>query len=244
MNEIIEKALREAGADIVGFADVREILKPEIAHLERAVSIGVCRNLNENTVRLLASLKKKVVRILKREGYKYLSIPADSDRIKNSFIAKLYPLFPHKIAATSAGLGWIGRNGLLINPEYGPRLSLATVLTDAPLKTSSPVKTSQCGDCKLCLEHCPSEAITGNEWSRKNPYVELVRLQNCRDHKKESRTVNGKPNCGLCIHICPYGRRNHTKNSKTSWMLQDPRCQGFEGPSHKKKREPLNPWIP
>lgn len=211
MNDVLEKSLRQAGADIVGFADIRAILKPEIAHLTKALSIGVCRNLNENTVSLLASLKKKAVRILKNEGYKYLSIPADSDRIKNTFIAKLYPLFPHKIAATSAGLGWIGRNGLLISPRYGPRLSLATVLTNAPLRTNNPVKKSMCKNCELCVQYCPSGAITGKEWSRNSPYVELVRLQNCRDYKKGSRTFNGKPNCGLCITICPYGRRIQNK---------------------------------
>ena len=86
MNDMLEEALLEAGADIVGFADVRNILKPEIAHLKKAISIGVCRNLNENTVRLLDVLKKKAVRILKKEGYKYLSIPADSDRDRKSFI--------------------------------------------------------------------------------------------------------------------------------------------------------------
>jgi epoxyqueuosine reductase QueG len=211
MNDIIQKALLKSGADIVGFADVKNILKPEIEHLERAISIGVCKNLNENTVRLLDCLKKKAVQILKKEGYKYLSIPADSDRVKDSFIAKLYPLFPHKIAATSAGLGWIGKNGLLINKEFGPRLSLATVLTDAPLETSQPYKKSMCGECSLCVEYCPSEAVTGKEWSREKPYVELIRLQNCKDHKEGSRNFNGKPNCGFCITICPHGRKKYRR---------------------------------
>jgi epoxyqueuosine reductase QueG len=208
-NDVLEKALLESGADIVGFADVRGILKPDIAHLHKAISIGVCKNLNENTVRLLANLKKKATRIIKKEGYRYLSIPPDSDRIKKTFIAKLYPLFNHKIAATSAGLGWIGRNGLLINPEYGPRLSFATVLTDAPLQTNHPIETSQCGDCKLCVEFCPSEAITGNEWSRDNPYTELVKFKDCRNHKKGRTAFKDKPNCGLCITICPYGRKQY-----------------------------------
>jgi epoxyqueuosine reductase QueG len=215
MNDILEKALLEGGADIVGFADVKTILKPEISHLDKAVSIGVCRNLNENTVSLLADLRKKAARIIKKEGYKYLSIPADSDRIKNTFIAKLYPLFPHKIAATCAGLGWIGRNGLLINPEYGPRLSLATVLTDAPLEASRPFKRSRCGKCRLCVEHCPSNALTGKEWTRSKPYIELIKLQNCRSYKKNRKAIDGKPNCGLCINICPYGRQNFKKKVST-----------------------------
>ncbi len=211
MNDVLEKTLLETGADIVGFADVEDILEPEISHLKRAISIGVSRNLNENTVRLLSSLKKKAVWKLKKEGYKYLSIPADSDRIKNTFIAKLYPLFPHKIAATSAGLGWIGRNGLLINPEYGPRLSFATVLTDAPLKTGIPIEKSRCGKCSLCVEHCPSGSITGEDWSREKPYIELVKLKDCRSFKKDIKEIDGKPNCGLCINICPYGRKEFKK---------------------------------
>ena len=215
MKDVLRKALLESGADIIGFANIEDILEPEIAHLSRAVSIGVSKNLNESTVSLLNSLKQIIVLILRKEGYRYLSIQADSDRIKNAFIAKLYPLFPHKIAATSAGLGWIGRNGLLINPEHGPRLSLATVLTDAPLKTDGPIEESRCGKCRLCVEHCPSEAITGKEWSRKKPYIELVKLQNCKSHKEDSKEIDGKPNCGLCINICPYGRKNFKRRVQT-----------------------------
>jgi ferredoxin len=216
MNDILKKALNDAGADTVGFADVADILPPEIAHLTKAVSIGVARNLNENTVRVLADLKEIAVGILKKEGFKYLSIPADSDRIQNTFIAKLYHLFPHKMAATSAGIGWIGRNGLLISPVHGPRLSLATVLTDAPLKPDTPISKCMCGECRLCIEYCPSAALTGNEWSRTKPYVEPVRLQSCRNHKKGSRSLDGKPNCGLCITICPYGRKEYKGGRRRS----------------------------
>lgn len=214
MNEILENALIASGADVVGFADIQTILRPEIAHLTRAVSIGVRKNLNEHTIKLLTFLKKKAVRILKDHGYRYLSIPADSDRAKDSFIAKLYPLLPHKIAATSAGLGWIGKNGLLINPEHGPRLSFASVLTDAPLTPGSPCEESRCGDCDLCVEYCPSQALTGNKWSRAMPYVELVTMDRCRNHKNGRRSFSGKPNCGLCITICPYGRKGRREMSQ------------------------------
>lgn len=207
MNDILGNELLHSGADIVGFADLTGFLDPDIAHLRKAVSIVVCKNLNEKTVKLLAALQKKAATVLRKEGFKHLSIPPDSDRIKSTFVSKLYPLLTHKIAATSAGIGWIGRNGLLINPGYGPRLSLATILTDAPLKAGVPFKVCLCGDCRLCIDHCPSGAITGKDWSREKPFVEFVRLSNCNDHKKRSRAVDGKPNCGLCINICPYGRK-------------------------------------
>src|SRR5512142_119241 len=208
MNAELRKELEGLGADVVGFAGLKGYMNGEIAHLEQAVSIGVARRLNEDTLSLLVKLQKRAVRFLKARGYRTLAIPPDSDRKKATFISRLYSLFNHKMAATSAGLGWIGKNGLLINPAFGPRLSLATVLTDAPLEPDRPVHYSLCGDCALCLSYCPSQAITGAEWSRSSPFVELVRLDACRSHKKAKRPTDNKPNCGLCINICPYGRTN------------------------------------
>ena len=209
MKTSLRRELRDHGATVVGFAGLHGYLSGEIAHLDRAVSIGVDRRLNENTLSLLLKLEKLTVRFLKARGHRTLAIPPDSDRKKGTCISKLYSLFNHKMAATSAGLGWIGKNGLLISIDYGPRLSLVTVLTDARLRPDAPMEHSLCGSCKLCVEHCPSKAITGEEWSRSAPFVELVRLGACRSHKTSKRQTAGKPNCGLCINICPYGRTKH-----------------------------------
>lgn len=209
MKASLKRELQDHGAAIVGIAGLGGHLSGEIAHLHRAVSIGVDRRLNEDTLALLMKLQKRTVRFLKARRHKALAIPPDSDRRKGTFISKLYPLFNHKMAATSAGIGWIGKNGLLINPDFGPRLSLATVLTDAPLKPDVAIECSRCGDCMLCVQYCPSHAITGAEWSRFSPFVELVRLNACRSHKQTKRVTEGKPNCGLCINICPYGRTNN-----------------------------------
>jgi ferredoxin len=206
MKTSLMRELLDHGATIVGVADLRGYLSGEIAHLDRAVSIGVDRRLNEDTLSLLVKLQKRAVRFLKARGHRTLAIPPDSDRKNGTFISKLYSLFNHKMAATSAGLGWIGKNGLLINPDYGPRLSLATVLTDARLSPDVPMEYSLCGDCTLCMQYCPSQAITGAEWSRLSPFVELVKLGACRSHKAAKRAMDNKPNCGLCINICPYGR--------------------------------------
>jgi len=206
MKSSLRRELLDHGATVVGIADLRGYLSGEIAHLDRAVSIGVDRKLNEVTLALLTKLQKRTVRFLKARGHRTLAIPPDSDRKKGTFISKLYSLFNHKMAATSAGLGWIGKNGLLISPGHGPRLSLATVLTDAPMRPDVPIENCLCGDCALCIEHCPSQAITGAKWSRSSPFVELVRHGDCRGHKTTKRQTTGKPNCGLCINICPYGR--------------------------------------
>ena len=211
MKDELQHELLRLGAKVVGVAGLRGHMSGELAHLDIAVSIGVDRRLNEDTLSQLMKLQKRTVRFLKSRGHRTLAIPPDSDRIKGTFISKLYSLFNHKMAATTAGLGWIGKNGLLISPDYGPRLSLVTVLTDAPLAPDSPMEHSLCGDCKLCVQYCPSQAITGAEWSRSLPFVELVRLNACRSHKETKRLTEGKPNCGLCINICPYGRRSESQ---------------------------------
>ncbi len=207
ISEAIREELLDAGAAVVGYASIGRYLHSDIAHLDMAISIGVSRNLNKSTLALLGELLKKASRMVKESGYRYLPIPPDSDRVKDTYVSKLYPLFAHKLAATSSGIGWIGKNGLLINREFGPRLSLATVLTDAPLTADAPVEFSECGDCSLCVEFCPSGAITGEVWSRYEPYVRLIRTDRCNSHKKNTKGLSDKPNCGLCITICPYGRK-------------------------------------
>jgi epoxyqueuosine reductase QueG len=204
-DELRERLLGQ-GAAVVGFAALAGHLDGQIAHLHSAVSIGVARRLTEDTLGIVARLQQRAVRHLKTRGWRTLAIPPDSDRRKDTFVSRLYALFNHKMAATSAGIGWVGRSGLLISPTHGPRLTLATVLTDAPLAPDAPVEASGCGECTLCRDHCPSGAITGAAWSRANPFVELVRLGVCRDHQARGRRTVGKPTCGLCITVCPYGR--------------------------------------
>jgi epoxyqueuosine reductase QueG len=207
MSEELRGELLGQGAAVVGYAVLTGHLGLEIAHLDRAVSIGVARRLNEDTLGILTRLQKRAVRHLKVRGHRTLAVPPDSDRKQGTFVSELYALFNHKMAATTAGIGWVGKNGLLINPDHGPRLTLATVLTDAPFAPDEPCAASRCGACTLCRDHCPSGAITGAEWSRGNPFVELVRLNECRGHKASRRRTEGKPNCGLCITVCPYGRK-------------------------------------
>jgi reductive dehalogenase len=70
--------------------------------------------------------------------------------------------------AIEAGLGQLGRNGLLVNPKHGSRLALSKILTDMPLVHDSPVEfglTEFCDVCKKCAKHCPSQAISYEERS-------------------------------------------------------------------------------
>jgi epoxyqueuosine reductase QueG len=186
--------------------DVTEALTQEIIHLNRGVSLAVNKGLSRDSISHLRRLQKLTERWLRGHGYRSLSIPPDSDRIKGKYISKLYHLISHKTAATCSGLGWIGKNGLIITREYGSKLSWATVLTDAPLPPDSPTVISQCGDCDLCVRHCPSGALCGNTWSREDPLRRIVNYDKCRSLKKGRVSFHEKPNCGLCVIICPHSR--------------------------------------
>jgi len=74
--------------------------------------------------------------------------------------------------AIEAGLGQLGRNGLLVHPKHGSRLALSKILTDMPLVHDSPVEfglTEFCDVCTKCAEHCPSQAISYEERSIEGP---------------------------------------------------------------------------
>jgi len=64
----------------------------------------------------------------------------------------------HKHMALISGLGWIGRNNLLVHPKYGAYVRYNTVLTDMPLIPDKPLD-QDCGKCRACIERCPALAI-------------------------------------------------------------------------------------
>lgn len=66
---------------------------------------------------------------------------------------------PHKTVATRAGLGWIGKNCLLVTPQYGSAVRISSLLTDAPLTCDAPITRSQCGACHACVRYCPAHAL-------------------------------------------------------------------------------------
>lgn len=119
--------------------------------------------------------------------------------------------------AIDAGLGELGRLGLLITPKYGPRVRLAKVMTDMPLVPDSPISFGVrefCEACMLCAEHCPSSAITDGTrtWKGKSPsnnpgalkwYIES---EKCYDFNGFS--------CSNCKRVCPFTKPNN------SWLHQ------------------------
>jgi ferredoxin len=106
------------------------------------------------------------------------------------------------LAAKNAGLGDIGRNGLLVTKEYGSRIRLGAVTTDLPLNTDSISELCMdefCLECGLCATYCPAKAISSNT-IRSNDKIHWA----INDLKCYSKWQEFGTDCGMCVAICPF----------------------------------------
>jgi epoxyqueuosine reductase len=114
--------------------------------------------------------------------------------------------FPHKTAATQAGLGWIGRHCQLITREFGPWVRLGTVFTDMELSCGPAVQRHFCGSCRRCVEACPAQALTGTAWYPGILREEILKAPTCDRWKKANYYAYHQGHvCGICSAVCPYG---------------------------------------
>ena len=224
LREEISALLKKGGAMQSGVADlkqVRNIIASEsLREFDRAISFAVSfprAVIDElsagpshtylyyyrvvNT--LIDELSLKLSAFLETNGFTAYPIPSSQRAGKD----RLESIFPHRLAASLAGLGWIGKSGCLINKNAGPRLRLGTVLTNANLPADKPVEIL-CGDCKACVEACPSGAIIGKSFSPDAPYSERLNPSLCDKYQNQVRDRFGKRVCGLCIAACPYGKKS------------------------------------
>ena len=136
-------------------------------------------------------------RFLQSKGYESLPVPASQMVDWEKQAGHL----SHKRLAVSAGLGWIGRNNLLVTPEFGSRIRLATVLTAAPLSVGTPVPFG-CGDCHKCLSRCPAAAIKEKPDSFDHQAC-FSFIKTVCNRKNLSQHI-----CGLCLCPFPKGTPN------------------------------------
>ena len=224
----------ELGADLFGVADLtlaRDFVLAQggehIAAYPRAISFAI--RLVDGIVNELFRHEDPVA-IYTYRGL-YNTVNRNLDRISLMIAKRIqeagfqaYPIFnivinprrlmgsiSHKLAAHLAGLGWIGKSCLLITPDYGPRIRWGTVLTNAPLtSTSSDLISRQCGDCQECVDICPPGAFTGIPFNPSEPRDVRFRAHLCKQYTDRRQESLGEGICGLCVYICPYGRKQST----------------------------------
>ena len=128
--------------------------------------------------------------------------------------------------AIDAGLGQLGRNGLLVHPEYGPRLALAKVITDMPLVPDQPIDfglTGFCEVCDICAKNCPSGAISRGERSYEGPTVSNNpgALKWYLDAERCMRfwTDLGE-DCSNCLRSCPFNIPPEKGFRLSRWLIK------------------------
>lgn len=160
--------------------------------------------------RLLDEIAFKISIKMESDGYQSLPIPASQALDKENW----YAAISHKAVGRVAGIGWQGKNLLLITPEYGSRVRLASVLTTAPLNPDSPI-ANRCGKCMSCRDACPVNAIKGiNTKTNYEKRNQALYFDRCKDKlTKEFAQLPdiNAPMCGLCIKACPFVRKQKKK---------------------------------
>lgn len=139
--------------------------------------------------------------VLRVHGHYAERVPATYDGANGA------PVFPHKTAATVAGLGWIGKTALFVSPRFGPAVRLATLFTDLELPAGEPVAESGCGTCRACVDACPAGCGRDVLWRPGMARELLFDARACRHHMSSYTSVEQEI-CGICIAACPLSAQH------------------------------------
>lgn len=108
--------------------------------------------------------------------------------------------------AQRAGLGFIGKNGLLITEEFGSYVYLGEIITNIPFEPDQPM-TSKCGDCTRCIDLCPTDALLGDgrmNAKRCLSYQTQTKDMMPLEYRSKIRTVIY--GCDICQQVCPFNK--------------------------------------
>lgn len=230
IKSLIEKHLIPREEYIYGFADLRGLIPPKFSNYEFGISIG--RKLDDKIIEDL--LDGPTLEYYEHYHHINRELAILSERIQEelrSVNIKSHPVVPtislgspdyrkyldtlsydisHKMVATRAGLGWIGKTDLLISKKFGPRLRLVSILLESnPGEIAVPVEKSRCGKCIICVEKCPAGAASGMLWSTnvfRDQFFDAFRCrEKCGELARQKLKVDERI-CGLCVSVCPVGK--------------------------------------
>lgn len=110
--------------------------------------------------------------------------------------------------AQKAGLGWLGKNSLLLNREIGSFFFLAELIIDLEVIPDTPLAKDYCGTCTACIDACPTDAIVDNgviDGSRCISYL-TIELKDAIPIEFKSQMENWAFGCDICQDVCPWNR--------------------------------------
>lgn len=206
----ISQKLKAEGASLVGFCE----LDSPVGEFKYAVSIGY--KLSDSILSTITDkptmpyfqhyrivntkldlLALDTLTFIESKGYSAFPVAASQST------GQYTGYFQHKTAAVKSGLGYLGKNCLLITPEYGSKVRFCTVLTDMPLTAQKELVPFSCGECKACVTACPAGAISGKAPCGEMKREDFFDAQLCSEYMKNFKDIGRGSVCGLCIKACP-----------------------------------------
>lgn len=226
LTENIKNLLYANSAQLVGIGDMHHIENciypigisvaiPLPVHLIHDLKTAPTREYRETYFAMNKKLNGIVMlgeQFLKDAGYDAYAQTTDRVVVNKQNISKL----PHKTVATCAGLGWIGKNNLLVTRKFGSAVRLSSLLTNAPLRCAEPVRKSYCGECTLCVRQCPAQALHGTLWEPGMLREKIVDVEACYKKQREimyASTGIDTDLCGKCFAVCAYTKKYESECS-------------------------------
>ena len=120
-----------------------------------------------------------------------------------------------KAWAREAGLGWIGKNSILINREIGSFLFLGELILNIELQYDKPLSNDFCGNCRLCIESCPTSAINENKTIDVRKCISWLTVENKNAIPEEYKAKIGERvfGCDICQDVCPWNKEAQPNNN-------------------------------
>jgi epoxyqueuosine reductase QueG len=259
-SKVIKEA-RRLGAELVGFApvsrwddfdEVPELYRPRSVwrEAETVIVLGVpillpiiestpsvnYQELYNTTNQLLDRAAYLLSVFLNNLGFASIFLPRDG--YGNLEILRRKPVagFGHVYAGKYAGLGTVGLHNMLITPEFGPRVRLVSVFTEAKIDGSPLQKKELCPKCGLCARLCPVDAFKESE----DKIAAEMDKNRCTVRHQELRKKSCWP-CGICAKVCPIGAdRVLYKRRNVRYLREGKSPSGV--PESNRKPAPYGEW--
>jgi len=221
----VKSAARFFGANLVGITRLNPLWVYSHSYNKS--------NSQNQTLNLPKSFKFVVIMGIEMDHNKINSIPLDASTAtglgysKMSFVTCLLAQFIRNLGyealpcgndtalsipiAIDAGLGELGRNGLLITPQFGSRIRLCKVITNIPLKSDSPIDFrlhEYCKTCNECYKKCPAKAINKNETAKSITISSSSGIMKYPVDGEKCYKYWSKQglDCSVCIKVCPFNK--------------------------------------